>query len=124
MATGRHSDNIKEMTTFLVILPTMGAGAGAGGGGGGGGGRGGGNHGKGGNTQRRESGGRRGESCVKVEVAVLGSLSLIVLMVSVEVHNTEPCLRIGHSLFLIIMSTRHPRTLSSTSSSVAADHRP
>ena len=34
-----------------------------------------------------------------------------------EEEEEEPCSRTGHSLSLIIMSTRHQRTLSSTSSS-------
>ena len=62
---------------------------------------------------------------MKVEVAVLGSPSLIVLMVSVDVkqHRTMP--RHWPQFVPNNYVNRHPRTLSSTSSSspVSAEHR-
>ena len=54
-------------------------------------------------------------NCVKVELAVLGSPSLISLMVSVDVKQ-HWTMHTHWSQFVPNMSTRHPRTLSSTSS--------
>ena len=58
-------------------------------------------------------------SSVKVGVAVLGSPSLIILLVSVDVKQ-HWTMYTHWSQFVPNMSTRHPRTLSSISSSLCS----